>query len=141
MSDAGWQFTHSDEIRFADLDTQRHLNNVAFLVFLESARVAYVSSVGSAYDPGLRGDVGFMVAEVKITYRSPGSYGERIDTLLRPTTLGRSSFRCEFEMRVGERVLADGYSVMVAYDNAAGRAVPIPDLLRERLLADGAQQR
>jgi acyl-CoA thioester hydrolase len=141
MSDAGWRFTYSDEIRFADLDTQRHLNNVAFLVFLESARVAYVSSVGSAYDPGLPGEVGFMVAEIKITYRSPGSYGERIDTLLRPTTVGRSSFGCDFEMRVGERVLAHGYSVMVAYDNAAGRAVPIPDLLRERLLADGAQQR
>jgi acyl-CoA thioester hydrolase len=141
MSDDGWRFTYSDEIRFADLDTQRHLNNVAFLVFLESARVAYVSSVGPAYDPGVQSELGFMVAEVKIAYRSPGRYGERIDTLLRPTTLGRSSFRCEFELRVGERVLADGYSVMVAYDNAAGRSVPIPDLLRERLVADGAQQR
>jgi acyl-CoA thioester hydrolase len=141
MSDERWRFTYSDEIRFADLDTQRHLNNVAFLVFLESARVAYVNSVGPAYDPGVESELGFMVAEVKITYRSPGRYGERIDTLLRPTTLGQSSFRCEFELRVGERVLADGYSVMVAYDNAAGRSVPIPDLLRERLVADGAQQR
>jgi acyl-CoA thioesterase FadM len=38
-------------------------------------------------------------------------------------------------------VLADGYAVMVAYDNVAGRSIPVPDLLRERLLADGAQQR
>jgi acyl-CoA thioester hydrolase len=141
MSDDDWRFTYSDEVRFADLDTQRHLNNVAFLVFFESARVAYVSSVGPGYDPEQRGELGFMVVDVRITYRSPGRYGERIDTLLRPTTLGRSSFRCEFEMRVGERVLADGYSVMVAYDNAAGSSVPIPDLLRERLVADGAQQR
>ena len=66
---------------------------------------------------------------------------ERIDTLLRPTTLGRSSFRCEFEMRVGERVLADGYAVMVTYDHAAARSMPIPGPLRERLLADGARQR
>jgi acyl-CoA thioesterase FadM len=41
-------------------------------------------------------------------------------------------------MRVGERLLADGYAVMVTYDHAAGRSIPIPAPLRERLLADGA---
>jgi acyl-CoA thioester hydrolase len=141
MSDAGWRFSYADEVRFADLDVQRHLNNVAFLVFFESARVAYVRSLVPAYDPGLAGELGFMIVEVKITYRSPGRYGERIETLLRPSTLGRSSLRLECEMRVGERVLADGYAVMVAYDLAAGRSTPIPELLRERLLADGARPR
>lgn len=141
MSDADWRFSFTDEVRFADLDVQRHLNNVMFLVFFESARVAYVQSLVSECDPGLAGEFGFMIAEVKITYRSPGRYGERIDTLLRPSTLGRSSFRLECEMRVGERVLADGYAVIVAYDLAAARSMPIPELLRERLLADGARPR
>jgi acyl-CoA thioester hydrolase len=141
MSDADWPFCDSDEIRFADLDTQGHLNNVAFLVFFESARVAYVRSVAPEYDPGAAREFGFMVVEVKITYRSPGQYGERIDTRLRPTTVGRSSFRCEFEMRVGDRVLADGYAVMVTYNHAAARSIPLPELLRERLVADGAGQR
>jgi acyl-CoA thioester hydrolase len=141
MSDGDWRFSDTDEVRFADLDSQGHLNNVAFLVFFESARVAYVRSVVPGYDPGQAGEFGFMVAEVKITYRSPGQYGERIETLLRPTTIGRSSFRCEFEMRVGERVLADGYAVMVTYDHSAARSMPVPGPLRERLLADGALQR
>ena len=121
MTGADWAFAYSDEVRFADLDVQRHLNNVTFLVFFESARVAYVRSLVPAYDPGLAGELGFMIVEVKITYRSPGRYGECIETLLRPSTLGRSSLRLECEMRVGERVLADGYAVMVAYDVAAGR--------------------
>jgi acyl-CoA thioester hydrolase len=141
MSDGDWSFTDTDEVRFADLDSQGHLNNVAFLVFFESARVAYVRSVAPEYDPGSAGGLGFMVVEAKITYRSPGRYGEAIDTLLRPTTLGRSSFRCEFEMRVGDRVLADGYAVMVTYDHVVGKSIPVPELLRRRLLADGAQQR
>jgi acyl-CoA thioester hydrolase len=141
MSDGGWTFTDADEVRFADLDSQGHLNNVAFLVFFESARVAYVRSVAPEYDPGAADGLGFMVVEAKITYRSPGRYGERIDTLLRPTTVGRSSFRCEFEMRVGDRVLADGYAVMVSYDHVAAKSIAVPEVLRERLLADGAQQR
>ena len=141
MNDGHWPFSDSDEVRFADLDSQGHLNNVAFLVFFESARVAYVRSVAPEYDPGQAGGFGFMVVEAKITYRSPGRYGDRIDTLLRPTTVGRSSFRCDFEMRVGDRVLADGYAVMVTYDHAAGRSMAIPQRLRARLVTDGARER
>ena len=55
--------------------------------------------------------------------------------MLRPDALGRTSFRTDFEMRVGERLLADGYSVLVIYDREARRPVPIPPALRERLAA------
>jgi acyl-CoA thioesterase FadM len=83
----------------------------------------------------------FMVVEVKISYRSPGQFGDRIETRLRPSTVGRSSFHMDFEMRVSERLLADGYSVLVSYDPVAGRSIAVPQPLRERLIADGAQQR
>jgi acyl-CoA thioester hydrolase len=140
MSD--WPFSFSDEIRFADLDTQGHLNNVSFLVFVESARIDYALSVTREH-PELRpsASFSFMVAEVKISYRSPGHFGERIETRLRPSVLGRSSFHMDFEMRAGERVLADGYSVLVAYDPIAGHPIAVPEPLRERLLADGATAR
>lgn len=137
-----WPFVHVDEVRFADLDTQGHLNNVSFLVFVESARIAYAASVALEH-PELLPSLTFsyMVVEVKIGYRSPGQYGEPIETRLRPTEVGRSSFRMDFEMRVGERVLADGYSVLVTYDPVAARSVPVPEPLRARLVADGALQR
>ena len=138
---ADWPFSFTDEVRFADLDALGHLNNVAFLAFFESARVAYVQHMIPGHDPGFFGDLGSMVVETKITYRSPGRYGEAIETLLRPGSIGRSSFRCDFEMRVGKRVLADGYAVLVTFDRAAERPTEIPSVLRERLLADGATPR
>lgn len=137
-----WPFSHTDEVRFADLDTQGHLNNVSFLVFVESARIAYAVSVAREH-PELTPSASFtfMVVEVKISYRSPGQFGDRIETRLRPSTVGRSSFHMDFEMRVSERLLADGYSVLVSYDPVAGRSIAVPQPLRERLIADGAQQR
>jgi len=141
MSAARWVFSHSDEVRFSDLDVLGHLNNVAFLVFVESARVAYVRDRLAAHHPASRTSYGVVIAETKITYRAPGHLGERIDTYLRPEDVGRTSFRVEFEMRVGERVLADGYAVMVLFDRAEQRPAPLPDILRERLLADGATER
>jgi acyl-CoA thioester hydrolase len=136
-----WPFSFTDEVRFADLDAMGHLNNVTFLAFFENARVAYVRDAIPDHDPGQYADFGFMVVETKIAYRSAGRYGEAIETLLRPGTFGRSSFRCEFEMRVGDRLLADGYAVLVTFDQAAGRPAEIPARLRERLLADGATPR
>ena len=138
MSDAGWPFTHTDDVRFSDLDVNGHLNNVAYLEFLESARVAYIRRLYPEGDPA---SFGILIAEMKISYRSPGHFGERIDTMLRPDALGRTSFRADFEMRVGERPLADGYSVQVVYDRGARRPAPIPPVLRERLAADGARER
>ena len=44
-------------------------------------------------------------------------------------------------MRVGERLIADGYSVQVIYDRDERRPMPIPPALRERLAADGARER
>ena len=136
-----WPFSFTDDVRFADLDAMGHLNNVTFLAFFENARVAYVTEALGAREPGRTADGGFVVAETKISYRSPARYGERIETLLRPGTIGRSSFSCEFEMRVGERLLAEGYAVLVAYDTALAKPVPVPAALRERLLADGASPR
>jgi acyl-CoA thioester hydrolase len=141
VGERNWPFSFTDDVRFADLDAMGHLNNVAFLAFLESARVAYVVSADPTHDPGAAGDFGFVVAEAKIAYRSPGHYGERIETRLRPTVVGRSSFRIEFEMRVGQRLLADGYDVTVTYDTATASSTPIPPVLRTRLLADGAKER
>ena len=141
MTAPDWPFTYSDEVRFADLDVMGHLNNVAFLVLLESARVAYIRSLVPDHDPVFSGDFGTLIAEVKLSYRSTGHFGERVDTVLRPADLGRTSFRTDFEMRVGERLLADGYSVLVVIDRATKRPAPIPDRLRERLAADGARDR
>ena len=139
MSD--WAFRFSDEVRFSDLDAMGHLNNVAFLAFFESARVAYVCDAVPGYQPAAVNEFFFMVVEIALTYRSPAHYGERIDTQLAPDWIGRSSFSCRCEMTVGERVLAEGHAVMVAYDNAAGQPIAIPERLRARLIADGAKPR
>jgi acyl-CoA thioester hydrolase len=139
--DASWPYTHSDEIRFADLDVMGHLNNVAFMVQFESARVGYMRALVPSHDVADADGFGVMIAEVTIAYRSPGFFGERVDTRVRPGWLGRTSLLLEFEMAVGERLIADGHGVMVLWDRRAERPLAIPVELRERLIADGATPR
>lgn len=137
----GWPFSYVDRVRFGDLDAMRHLNNVAFLGFFESARIAYVTSIlpgHRADSPEENDNFGMIFAECHINYRAPAFYDEDIRTWIRPSSIARSAFRTEFEMRSerDDRLLAEGYGVLVGYDYAAGRSRPLPDALRAALQAD-----
>jgi acyl-CoA thioester hydrolase len=130
-----WAFAHVDRVRFGDLDAMRHLNNVAFLGFFEDARVHYIRTLLDDDGPHERKGFGLIFAECKINYRSPGYFGEEIRTSIRPAEIARSSLRMEFAMHAlpDERLLAEGYGVVVGYDYAAGRSMPLPDYFRARL--------
>lgn len=82
---------------------------------------------------------GFIFAECHIAYRSPAHYDEEIRTFIRPAELRRSSVRLEFEMRHdgdGQRLVAEGWGVLVGYDYAAGRSQPLPEPVRARFERD-----
>jgi acyl-CoA thioester hydrolase len=130
-----WAYTHRETVRFGDLDAMRHLNNVVFLRYFETARISYFNALLESHDPVNRsGDgFGFIFAACHIDYRSPAYFDEDVDIRLRPSDLGTKSLKLEFEMAVGDRVIAEGHGVLVGYDYADESTVPLPDALRERL--------
>jgi len=130
-----WSFSHLDRVRYADVDTMRHLNNVAFVRFFESARIAFMQHVFPEHDPTDPADFPAVLAEVHIAYRAPAYFDEQIRTDVRPRNVRRSSFETEFRMRAeGDgRHLADGHGVYVGYDYVAESARPLSDEMRARL--------
>ena len=67
-------FVHRERIRFGHLDAMRHLNNVEFLRFFETARIEYLREVIPEHDPADPDDFGLIFAECHINYRAPGQY-------------------------------------------------------------------
>jgi acyl-CoA thioester hydrolase len=130
-------YVHRERVRFGDLDAMRHLNNVVFLRYFETARIAYLRELVPAHDPAHPEHAGFglIFAECHIAYRSPVHFDEELEVHCSIGETRRSSFRVEFEMRVGERLAAEGYGVLVGYDYAQQRTMALPDPLRERLKA------
>jgi acyl-CoA thioester hydrolase len=131
----GEPFSIVERVRFGDLDAMQHMNNVEFLRYFETARIAYIQSLFPEHRPTRRQEFGFIFAECHIAYRSPAFFGEEIRTAIRPGELKRSSLRLDFEMREvsQERLVADGYGVLVGYDYAAGKAQPLPPAVERRL--------
>jgi len=130
----GFRFTFPVEVRFRDLDTLAHVNNAVYLTYLESARLAFWHHVTQSR--GLD-DLSIILARAEIDYRSPVEYGEALVIGVRVASLRRSSFTMEFriEERATGRLVAEAKKVLVHYDYVAKKSTPIPDALRQRLLA------
>ena len=136
MTADGWRFTFRDRIRYGDLDTNAHLNNVAYHQFFESARVAYMRELFPDVEPlGREGGLGMIFAETHVRFASPGFYEEVVRVDVRPAELRRSSVKIVFRMvaEADERLLAEGWGTLVGYDYEQGRAAPFPEPIARRL--------
>lgn len=128
-------FVHSERVRFGDLDAMRHLNNVVFLRYFESARIAFIRQLVPTHDPAHPepGDFGVIFAECHIAYRSPVHFDEVVDVACSVGEVRRSSFQVKFEMTAGERLVAEGYGWLVGFDYSAQQSAPLPAGLRSAL--------
>ena len=136
MNAEDWRFSFRDRIRYGDLDTNAHLNNVAVHQFFESARVAYMRGLFPEIDPmGRAGGFGMIFAETHVRFASPGFYEEDLRVDVKPDELRRSSVRIAFRMvsEADERLVAEGWGTLVGYDYEQGRAAPFPEPIARRL--------
>jgi acyl-CoA thioester hydrolase len=130
-----YTYTHTERVRFGDLDAMRHLNNVVFLRYFETARIAFMRELMPEHDPAHpeRDATGVIFAECQIRYRSPVLFDEVVAVECVVGEVRRSAFEIRFTMRVDDRVAAEGSGWLVGYDYTAGRAHPLPDGLRAAL--------
>jgi acyl-CoA thioester hydrolase len=125
----GFPFVYRDTVRFRDLDGMGHVNNAVFLTYMESARIAFLASLGAGSNP----QRSLILARAEVDFRSPVAFGEEIEVGVRASRMGRKSFELEYEVQADGRLAAEGRSVLVGYDYERGASVEIPAEWREWL--------
>ena len=130
----GFRFFHPIEVRYGDLDPQGHVNNASYLTYLEQARIAYIRQLG-LWPSGSFLDIGIILADAQLTFRSPILFGQPVRVGVRVSRLGNKSLAMEYRLEDGQsgQVLASGSSVLVAYDYRTGQTIPIPPKWRETI--------
>ena len=126
------------EVRFRDLDALGHVNNAVYLTYFESARMAFWMQVmGKADLTGMN----MILARAEIDFRSPLVFGESVEIGVGCTSIGRSSFVLEQDMhdRASSRLVAQARKVLVHYDYAVLRSLPLTDEMRRKLEDAGPQ--
>ena len=128
-------FTHRLTVRFADCDPMGHVNNAVYLTYLEETRFAHWRAAWGFGTSDPAPDIpGVILARVEIDYRAQARSGDVLEIRMRVASLGRSSFTYEYEL-VDSRgtLVATAKSVMVMFDYATQKPVPIPDAVRAML--------
>ncbi len=131
-------FAHRIEVRFRDCDPLGHVNNAAYLTYLEQARLFYWRSLwgfGLERNEGeRRSRPGVIMARAEIDYRLPARYGQTLEVRIDLAAIGKTSFTYDYEIVDEEaQVIASARTVQVMYDYEAARPVPIPDEIRQKM--------
>ena len=125
--------TYRVQVRWADLDANRHVNNVAYFTYMEQARIDWLKGMGLQTTAEGEGPV---VVQTSCNYRIAIPYVEALDVHLYAGAPGRTSFPTFYDIvSVDDRNLkyADGQAIMVWTHRASGESRPVPDALRALL--------
>lgn len=126
------EFKHKTkiEIRYVDIDTFDHVNNAHYLTYFEQARVSYFDEVlGWDYDWSKEGVI---VARCELDYIKPIHFKDEIYIYTRCSRIGNKSFDIAYQIikvdaDKNETLMADGITVMVAFDYANKKTIEVPD--------------
>jgi len=118
------------DVRWGDMDALAHVNNAAYFVYFEQARMAWTDSLEPS---GVATGTGPILATTSATFLRPVTYPASLVVRLSFGAAGRSSIRHYYE--VVDRhdlsiVYALGEAVVVWIDQASGKSVPLPDAVR-----------
>lgn len=114
------------QVRYADLDAQRHVNNAKFNTYIETARFDYLQRVG-LFDGRSFDELGLIVADVHIAYLAQIELNQLLRVGVRTARIGNKSLTLEYEIQDPEtgKVFARAETVMVAYDYPTHQTVPV----------------
>ena len=121
-------------VRYGDLDPQGHVNNAAFVTYLEHARVNYIRHL-DLWDGKSFLQIGFILARLELDYKAPILMTDKVEVGVRTSRLGNKSLDMEYLVRKidGPTIYGEGKTVQVAYDYQLGETIPLRPSWRETI--------
>lgn len=127
------RFTTPVRVRYADTDATGTLHPTTYLMYFEVARVESLRGLGVPVGEFASRGVAMPVIEAGVTVIRPA----RIDDLLEVDVLldriGPASFSFDYEVARDGLLLATGFTRMAVIEPETGRALRLPDWVRELL--------
>jgi acyl-CoA thioester hydrolase len=130
-------FTHTVRPRYAEVDMQGVVFNAHWLTFFDEASTRWFGWLG--FDPKETffegGAFDVMVVKAVLEWQGPAGFDDTVDIAVRPDRLGDKSFDVRFTASVQGRPACTGVITYVSVAPGTKESRPIPDVLRERLIA------
>jgi acyl-CoA thioester hydrolase len=123
-------------IQWGDQDAFGHVNNVVHFRWMESARIHYFGCAGLGHMMSNQGQ-GPILASIKCDYRRQLTFPDTVLISASVTSFGRTSFKMVHRIYSTDQkaIAAEGESVIVMFDYAAQKSVPVSDEIRAIIAA------
>ena len=114
----------SDNVRFADLDPNQHVNNAVYATYFETGRVTLVKDRGfGLMPPGL----GWMLVRLDIHFRAELRWPGTVELGLGVAKFGRTSVTFDQVVFSEARCVASAQSVTVLIDESTRKPTPLTE--------------
>ena len=111
------------QLRYADTDALGHINNAAYNVYAEAARIAYLNTVDI--------DVSRLIlARIEIDYRAQVHFGDEVYVETWVEKVGNTSITLTHRVVANGKPAAEIRSIVVYFDYEANAPSRVPEAVR-----------
>ena len=123
-------------VAWGEMDSLRHVNNIVYFRYFESARIAYFEKLGM-WDFMNETGIGPILGSVQCKFKIPLTYPDTVSVGTRIPSIEEDRFVMEYSMvsHKAQAVAAEGEGVIVSYNYRESKKTPLPQQLRQRILA------
>jgi acyl-CoA thioester hydrolase len=119
------------QLRWSDMDAMGHVNNAAYLTYLETAREPWFATLGTPEEY-----MRFAMRRIEVDFVSQLTFDDgAVLVTVELEGVGMSSVRTHERMTASSdgRLVVEARAVIVRLDETGVRSAPLPAELRERL--------
>src|SRR6516165_3374354 len=130
---AGYPVVIQLPVVWGEMDSYRHVNNVVYFRYLESARLEYCARL-DWFEFEKQTGIGPILQATQARFRRPLTYPDAISVAARVASLHADRFTLDHRIvsHTQEELVTVGHGTVVTFHYETGKKVPIPDELRKR---------
>ena len=123
-------------VAWGEMDSFQHVNNVVYLRYFESARVAYFERL-KLIDYMNETGIGPILGSVACRFKIPLTYPDTVSVGTRVSKVEQDRFVMEYYVvsHNHQKIAAEGEGVVVSFNYRENVKAPLPELVNQRIAA------
>lgn len=120
-------------VAWGEMDAMKHVNNMVYFRYMETARFAYFERIGFFGPP--ESGIGPILGSVRCAFKFPLTFPDRVWVGAKVTQIGddRFTMRHRLYSERHSRLAADGEGILVAFNYGTNKKAELPEAVRQRI--------
>jgi len=121
-------------VAWGEMDSFQHVNNIVYLRYFESARIAYFERLRLMEFMHLTG-IGPILGSVQCKYKIPLTYPDTVSVGTRISKVEEDRFVMEYFVvsHKHQKIAAEGEGVIVSFNYRENQKTPLPEEIKRRI--------